>query len=321
MKIRIVTPMTTIARTGNCGTANQWVEMLQELGHDADVGAADSAPVDDGVDILIAVHGKKSHAAITHFHQQARENGTGKLVVALAGTDIYPEPDDDVLDSMAIADRLVVYQSKALEKIPAGSRGKAVVIPQSAVPAKQPGPPAADHFEICVVGHLREVKDPMRAAAASRMLPTSSNIRIIHAGGILDEKYRDLVERETSENPRYRFLGELDEEATAQLIATSRALVLSSFSEGGARVAGEAFANRTPVISSRIDGVLGLVGTDDYPGFFPFGDTAALADMMQKLETDTAFRAELISWADQMAPKFEPALEKEALRKLIAELN
>ena len=314
--------MTSIARTGNRGTANQWAEMFRKLGHEANVVAVVAeagANRDDfdEVEILIAVHGKKSRAAITRFHQQ----GKGKLIVALAGTDIYPEPDADVLNSIAIADRLVVYQSRALEKIPPDSRGKAVVIPQSAVLAKNPAPPNADHFELCVVGHLRDVKDPMRAATASRLLPDSSRIRVVHAGGILEEKYRDLVERESAENPRYRFIGELDEKETARLMATSRALVLSSFSEGGARVAGEAFTNRTAVISSRIDGVIGLLETEDYPGFYPFGDTVALADMMEKLETDAAFYTELKFWADRMAPKFEPAREQEALRNLIANLS
>ena len=74
----------------------------------------------------------------------------------------------------------------------------------------------------------------------------------------------------------------------ADLIASSRLMVMSSLFEGGARVVGEAMVHGTPVISSRIDGVVGLLG-DDYPGYFLPGDTAELAALLNRFETDPGF--------------------------------
>ena len=57
-------------------------------------------------------------------------------------------------------------------------------------------------------------------------------------------------------------------------------MVLSSLSEGGANVISEAVAAGVPVLASRIDGSVGLL--DDYPGYFPVRDTAALARLLER---------------------------------------
>jgi glycosyltransferase involved in cell wall biosynthesis len=59
------------------------------------------------------------------------------------------------------------------------------------------------------------------------------------------------------------------------LLASAGAVVLSSLSEGGANAVSEAVAARVPLLASRIDGTVGLLGRD-YPGYFPVRDTAAL---------------------------------------------
>ncbi|NNE92696.1 MAG: TIGR04348 family glycosyltransferase [Verrucomicrobiales bacterium] len=317
MQIAIATPVTSIATTGNRGTASQWAGFLRTMGHVVTTGGPKDLEV-SGADLLIALHGWKTRAAIERFRET---NPGGKLIVVLTGTDIYPGPNETVLRSMADADRLVVCQEKAGEKLPAEHSGKVHVIPQSARPSAHPPAPDPDSFEICVIGHLRDVKDPMRAAKAARLLPEPSKIRVLHAGGILEEKFAEQVKREEEENSRYRYLGELEPEAVTDLAARCRAMVISSISEGGARVAGEAIVNRTPVISSKIDGVIGLIGSEDYPGFFPVGDTRALADLMHRFETDASFRRELQGWAEKLAPKFDPKTEMQLLQNLIEGLE
>jgi hypothetical protein len=59
-----------------------------------------------------------------------------------------------------------------------------------------------------------------------------------------------------------------------------------------AEVVTEAVAVSVPVVSSRIAGSVGLLGAD-YPGFFPFADTAALAGLLRRAETDAPFYADL----------------------------
>ena len=160
----------------------------------------------------------------------------------------------------------------------------------------------------------------MLAAKASRLLPTESTIRIIHAGGILEPKYEALVETELSENPRYLRLGEVTPEEIATLEATSHLMVLSSHSEGGGRVVGEAIVHGTPVLSTRIVGIVGLLGKD-YPGFFPVGDAEALANLLFRCETDPAFYATLTSAAAELAPIFDPERESRLLVELVEKVS
>ena len=76
--------------------------------------------------------------------------------------------------------------------------------------------------------------------------------------------------------PRYRFaLNPFPDVRWSRLFGRARAMVLSSLSEGGANVVSEAVAAGVPVLASRIDGSVGLLGRD-YPGYFPVADTAAL---------------------------------------------
>lgn len=314
-KISIVVPESPVARTGNRCTANQWAEILSTIGHEVVVerNAFTGEP-----DLLIALHAGHGHEAVRRYRESCPN---GKLVVALTGSDIYPGIGPRALSSIEMADRLVVLQRKAIEQIPVQFRGKARVIIQSAQQLLvKPSAPKAPTFDVCVVGHLRDAKDPLRAAAAGRLLPADSKIRIRHAGGVLEPKYRELAEAEMRENPRYLWLGETDESAVAELIASSQIMVISSRFEGGARVVGEALVSGTPVISSRIAGVEGLLG-EDYPGYFETGDTVKLANLLRRSESDRDFFNLLSQKAAELAPKFHPAREIEAWRELVAELT
>jgi len=312
IRIGLVVPESAVSRTGNRCTTWQWAKLLESLGHDV-VITEDATDTES--DCLIALHAARSHEAVVQFRDKRPEGG---LIVALTGSDIYPEPDETVRESIALADRLVVLQRKAFEQIPEPDREKARVIIQSAERIGR-STPDDSRLDVCVVGHLRDVKDPMRAAEASRLLPADSRIRILHAGGLHEPKYRDRVEKEMRENAHYEWLGELDEQAVADLIASSRLMVMSSLFEGGARVVGEAIVHGTPVLSSRIDGVVGLLG-DDYPGYFSAGDTAELAALLNRFETEPDFSNTLNRLAEIDAPQFSPERERAAWKDLIDEL-
>jgi glycosyltransferase involved in cell wall biosynthesis len=96
--------------------------------------------------------------------------------------------------------------------------------------------------------------------------------------------------------------------------------VLSSLSEGGANVISEAVAAGLPVLASRIDGSVGLLGRD-YPGYVPVGDTAALARLLRRLETNPDFLARLQRAIERRALLFRPAREKAAWQALIREIT
>jgi glycosyltransferase involved in cell wall biosynthesis len=99
-------------------------------------------------------------------------------------------------------------------------------------------------------------------------------------------------------------------------MARSRLLVITSRSEGGANVLSEAIASGVPVLSSRIPGSTGLLGSD-YPGLFAVGDTHGLAALFERAESDAEFRGSLTSWCRRLAPLVEPARERKAWRDLL----
>jgi glycosyltransferase involved in cell wall biosynthesis len=96
-------------------------------------------------------------------------------------------------------------------------------------------------------------------------------------------------------------------------------MVLSSLSEGGANVISEAVAAGLPILATRIDGSLGLLG-HDYPGYYPVGDTEALARLLIRIETDPLFLKRLTRAIARRAPLFQPAREKAEWKSLIKEM-
>lgn len=311
MKILLHSPSSTVRRNGNRQTATEWVRMLREAGHELRYL---SHYEEETADLLIALHADKSRAAAQNFLEK---NPQGKLILALTGTDIYPQPGPEAVELMRRADALITLQRKAAEQVPQDCRDKVVPVIQSSLLLAERPASSPSSFDICVVGHLRDVKDPLLTARAIRELPPASGIHLRHAGGILDEKYAARVAREEKENRRYDWLGELSEIETARLLASSKLMVLTSLSEGGARVVGESIVHGTPVLSTRIDGVLGLLG-DDYPGFFPVGDAAALSTLLHRCESDAAFYSTLTTAALACAPQFHPDRERAALLAAVA---
>lgn len=318
MTILLITPGSTVRHSGNRCTASQWADLLKQQGHTVIVcyDIPGTFPIANA-DLLIAMHGAKCHDVIACYRSLMP---AGKVLLALTGTDIYPEPSEATHESMAWADGIIVLQEKALEKVPREFHVKSTVVIQS-VQAKMKRPARkAGSFEVCVVGHFREVKNPLLTASASRLLPPESRLRVRHAGGILEPKFGDLVAREQQENPRYQWLGELSSESVAELLVSSDLMVLTSHSEGGARVIGEAIVHGTPVLSTRIDGILGLLG-ESYPGFFPDNDKTSLATLLWKCESDPSFYASLQEAAGSCSARFDPKAEAHALREALAKLS
>ena len=123
-----------------------------------------------------------------------------------------------------------------------------------------------------MIGHLRDVKDPLRAAKAARLLPADSRVRIEQVGRAYTPQWAARARAEMAANPRYRWRDDVPAAAVRRLLARSHAMVISSLSEGGANVMSEAAVAGVPVLASRMDGNVGLLGAD-YPGYFPVGDT------------------------------------------------
>jgi putative glycosyltransferase (TIGR04348 family) len=269
---------------------------------------------------MVAIHAWRSAEAIRRFKTRHPER---LLILQLSGTDIYQYITADsapTLRSMELADRLVALNSLAWRVVPEKFRTKLQVIFQSVPTSIQPRCPSQRHIDISVIGHLRDVKDPLRAAAAARLLPSASGIRIVHIGRAYSTEWAAKARAEMAANPRYVWRDDVPRAAVQKLLLRSHAMVLSSLSEGGANVVSEAVVAGVPILASRMDGNVGLLGAD-YPGYFPVGDTKTLARLLRRIETDRRFVAKLRRAIGRRAPLFRPEREVEARRLLLAELS
>ncbi|MGH9762378.1 MAG: selenoneine biosynthesis selenosugar synthase SenB, partial [Blastocatellia bacterium] len=284
MKIALITPASSSPYSGNTVTARRYARILRGLGHR--VILSDEHTGQD-VDLLIALHAKKSYASISRFRRTHRST---PIIVALTGTDLYRDihTDPRAKESLQLATRLVVLQGKALDELPPDQRRKATVVYQSVEPYSGGVHRLKTGFRVAVVANLREEKDPLRAAMAARLLPVTSRIRVVHIGGALSRKLGRAAVQEMRVNPRYRWVGSTPHWKARRLISGSHLLAITSRMEGSSNVLCEALASGTPVLASRIPGLAGTLGTR-YPGYFPVGDTSALAGLMCKAESDRRF--------------------------------
>jgi putative glycosyltransferase (TIGR04348 family) len=316
MRVTLITPANRQSRGGNRTTAARWARLLRALGHRVDV----ALEWDGGAaDVMVALHAWRSAAAITAFRDRHRDRA---LIVGLAGTDIYRFIDSDratVLGSLDRADALVGLHDLVADAIPARYHAKLTVIHQSAAPLAR-AVPLKGAFEVAVIGHLREEKDPLRAAAAARALPASSRVRISHLGRAHAPHWAEAARAEMAANPRYRWLGDVPGARVRRVMARARLMVLSSVMEGGANVVSEALVAGLPVLASAIPGSIGLLGAD-HPGYFPVGDTAALTALLARAETDPDFIEALARHGATRAPLFTETRERAAWQALLARLG
>jgi len=296
--------------------ANRWARILRGLGHRVRVDAGyDGEPAD----LMVAVHAWRSAQAIERFKTAYPDR---PLVLQLSGTDIYGTIKTDpvpTLRAMELADRLVALNDLAWKSVPRRLHKKLTVMHQSAEPLTEPRRPSPHAVVVSVIGHLRDVKDPLRAALAARLLPIDSRVRIEQVGRAYTPEWTKRARAEMADNPRYRWRDDVPAAGVRRLLARSHAMAITSLSEGGANVVSEAIVAGVPILASRMDGNVGLLGRD-YGGYFPVGDTRALARLMRRLEEDPSFVPALAKALRARAPLFRPAREVSAWRGLLADL-
>jgi len=313
LRILIVTPAAPGSRNGNRTTAERWARHLRALGHETQV-----ALEWDGrdCDILIALHAHRSHAAIRAWKTTHPRR---PLVLVLTGTDLYRDirRDAEARASLRLADRMVVLQVKGLDELNAAQRAKTRVIFQSVRAVGRQAPPRS-YFLVTVIGHLREEKDPFRAAQALAHLP-QSRIRVVHMGKAMTPEMGRQARALMRAEPRYRWLGELSHAGTMRWLARSHVMVISSRMEGGAHVVSEAIGIGVPVIASAIAGNIGLLG-ERYPAYFPFANETALAARLARAQSEPAWLAALESAVKARRHEVDPATERDAIARLLDDL-
>ncbi len=322
----INTPAPRGSTKGNRITANRWARFLRQMGHQVSItNEFDSKRKNHRADCLIAIHATRSSKAVSDYRNLFPQR---PILVCLSGTDVHGDMQAEpgsrkrnaAMRSLALANQIILLEPECKRLLSPGFSTKAHVIVQSAQPVINPPGRLVNSFEVTVIGHLRDEKDPMRAAIAARSLPDDSKIQIRHFGTAYNARFARLAEMESRNNPRYQWLGGRSHGEVQRRLARSVLHVLSSRQEGAPSVISEAIVNDVPILATRIHATIGLLG-NQYPGFFEVEDTDALAQLMHRAETDQRFYQSLKQAGRKLKKRFAPAAEKKAWQHLIKQLR
>ena len=302
-------------------TALRWQGFLEELGYSVEVTESWSK---DDTGFLIALHAYRSHQSIVAFKKKYPKR---PIVLVLTGTDLYRdiENHNEVIQSMEMADQLIILQSCAVDLIPADLRYKVQVIYQSVevefdIDIGNGNSATKDDFVVSIIGHLREEKDPFCIVRSLPLLPSDSKITVTHLGQAMNAQMKDQATHFNATIDRYHWLGEVSHADALRILSQSRLMVISSRMEGGAHVVSEAIALGIPVIASDIPGNRGLLG-EDYPGYYPVADENALATLLYRAEKTPSFYASLQKHIDLRRELINPASEKQAIQAMVNALT
>ncbi|NKC17141.1 MAG: TIGR04348 family glycosyltransferase [Gammaproteobacteria bacterium] len=320
LNISLITPAEKRALNGNSVTANRWARILTGLGHRVSVANSNDGQWHwNNCDLLVAIHAFRSARAIEAF--RSRYPGRA-LIVLLAGTDIYRfqfSAPHIVRRSLHAASKLVALHDQTGDDLPPEAGPKLRIIRQSALPLPQPLSPSKKTFDVCIAGHLREEKDPLRTALAARLAPSSSKLRVVHLGKAHTRQWAAAARTEMQTNPRYIWRGEVRRWQVRRQFARAHAMVISSVMEGGANVVSEAIVAGLPIIASDISGNQGMLGPA-HPGYFATGDETSLAEVLVRAERDRVFLESVRATSLAKAPLYHPDRERAAWSALLEEL-
>jgi putative glycosyltransferase (TIGR04348 family) len=291
-------------RNGNRHTALRWAAFLRAAGHAVEVSVQWSP--ERPADAMLALHARRSHLSIKAFPAER------PLVVALTGTDVYRDIHEsaEARESLELAHRLIVLQPMAARELAPRLRRKVRVVVQSSATTLRHAP-VRRGFRVCVIGHLRAEKDPLRALAALSFV-SEKKVEVVHLGAALDPALEAEARTGMAREPRYRWLGSVPHAGALRWLASSHAMVISSRIEGGANVVCEALRIGVPVLASRIPGNVGLLGAG-YAGYFPAEDERALAGLIGRAASDRRFYLNLKTQIRKLRAMVAPRAEARAL--------
>lgn len=191
--------------------------------------------------------------------------------------------------------------------------------PMAVPPRRDPCPDKSG--DILAVGDFAAEKDyPWMLAVLGRLAAREVSFTATLCGRFPDDFRRKV--REAGLADRIRFPGHLDAQALADVYASSRALLMTSHTEGLPMAAVEAMAAGLPVAVTAVGDVPWLVRDGLDGAVVPHGDTAGLTTALEALLTVPGLAARMGASArgriESLAPLFTPEAVAEAWRRLLA---
>ena len=325
MNFLLHVPLTRGSTRGNWITAQRWAGILETLGHSVNTVDPDEVLKSDfaAYDCLIGLHARRSSAVI---HQWKRENPSRTVIVALTGTDLHLDLSAGgirtamVMDSLQVADHIVLLEPEGRAKLPREVHHKCCVIFQSSPKARVKSQGNNDEFCVSMLAHLRDVKDPSLIVKALEYLPSESRIRVVHAGEATTQDWCNQASRWNRNCPRYQWLGPVPHDQALTVLANSQLTVLTSQHEGAPGVFSEAAAHGVPVLATAITASLGILG-GNHPGLFEVGDASELARLMWQAESEPGFYQQLFTASNSLCDRLSPEQEVLAWGGLVEQFD
>ncbi len=305
LPVGIFSPLPLASNQGNAVSALRITRLLQDAGVAA---VALDAPPREALSAFVALNAWRSSGVVAGF---ASTQPGVPIVALLTGTDIFPSisAHPEALQTLEAARAIVSWHKEIT--LPEEFWPKWHIIPKSVPDSPSWTAPAyaGGVVRVLVMAHLRLVKDPLRAGEAAKLLPEASQIQVALAGGAREPDWEEKARLLEAQTERFTWLGPLERQEMWGRLRSSHLTVNSSELEGGANAVVESLAVGVPVLATDMPGNRGLLGAD-YPGYFPVGDTAGLAALLRKFETEATFRHELLEATMRLRNTFSPEREQ-----------
>jgi len=198
----------------------------------------------------------------------------GAVVVMLTGTDVNDVRVDDPewagRRAMERADRLVVLQEEAYQRVPSRLRDKCeVVFPSVELPEGLSWTGGEGSIvRVLLAGRDRPEKQIDLVLEACRRLPEDAAVSVEWYGA-----------QRSEDAQHFQWKGSVSQEDLWREMARADFFMNASSEEGGANAVCEAIAIGIPVLASRIGGNVGMLG-EDYEGYFESGDVEGLVKLL-----------------------------------------
>lgn len=152
---------------------------------------------------------------------------------------------------------------------------------------------------VVMVAGFRWEKDQDTLIKAFQYLPEEYHLLLVGDGVRCPEC--EVLANQTGTADRVHFLGLRTD--VPNILKTANVVVMSSHFEGLSLSNVEGMASGNPFVASDVDGLREV--TKGYGEIFPHGDSKALADVILRLTTDDAYRAEVVKRCQQRAQMFD----------------